>query len=123
MRTKSLANLRFMIVSMFLVLLLIVPSQINAQHQHDNMKMNNMKVMKKDTNSVVRTGVIDLKSIDKNKDSKVYQDQMHWNVISDTPGKCPLCKMILREVTLTEAQKNLKDNGFKVKKSTNKKHS
>jgi Cu(I)/Ag(I) efflux system membrane fusion protein/cobalt-zinc-cadmium efflux system membrane fusion protein len=59
--------------------------------------------------------VIDLTAIDKNKDGKVYQDQMDWNVISDKPGKCPLCKMKLKEVTLEEAKKNLKENDFKVK--------
>ncbi len=41
---------------------------------------------------------------------------MDWNVISDKPGKCPLCKMTLKEVTLKEAKKNLVANGFKVKK-------
>ncbi len=59
---------------------------------------------------------INLKAIDKNKDGKVFQDQMDWNVISDKPGKCPLCKMTLKEVTLKEAKKNLVANGFKVKK-------
>jgi hypothetical protein len=65
--------------------------------------------------SIVRKGVIDLKAIDKNKDGKVFQDQMDWNVISDKPGTCPLCKMTLEEVTLKQAKDNLKKNGFKVK--------
>ncbi len=90
--------------------------QINAQsHQHgDHSKME----MKKDSTKVddiVRKGVINLKAIDKNKDGKVFQDQMDWNVISDKPGKCPLCKMTLKEVTLKEAKKNLEENDFKVK--------
>ncbi len=90
--------------------------QINAQsHQHgDHSKME----MKKDSvkvEDIVRKGVINLKAIDKNKDGKVYQDQMDWNVISDKPGKCPLCKMKLKEVTVKEAKENLIKNGFKVK--------
>jgi len=56
-----------------------------------------------------------LKAIDKNKDGKVFQDFMDWNVISDEPGRCPLCNMILQEVTLEEAKNNLIEHGFKVK--------
>jgi hypothetical protein len=58
---------------------------------------------------------IDLKAIDKNKDGKVFQDQMHWNVISDKPGKCPLCKMTLKEVTIKTAKHDLLKNKYKVK--------
>ena len=68
-----------------------------------------------ETSPLVRTGVIDLKAIDKNKDGKVYQDLMDWNVISDEPGRCPICNMFLQEVSLETATKNLIENGFKVK--------
>jgi glutamate synthase domain-containing protein 1 len=64
---------------------------------------------------VVRKGAIDVKSIDENKDGMVYQDMMDWNVISDEPGKCPLCKMTLKEVAVKEAKENLLKNDFKVK--------
>jgi Cu(I)/Ag(I) efflux system membrane fusion protein/cobalt-zinc-cadmium efflux system membrane fusion protein len=74
------------------------------------MKKNLTKV-----DDIIRKGVIDLQSIDKNKDGKVFQDLMDWNVISDKAGKCPLCKMTLKEVTLDETKKNLIKNGFKVK--------
>ena len=69
--------------------------------------------MKQDT-SIVREGEIDLQSIDKNKDGKVFQDQMDWNVISDEPGECPLCGMTLKECTLQDAKANLVKHGFKV---------
>lgn len=65
--------------------------------------------------SIVRTGIIDLKMIDKNKDGKLYQDMMDWNVISDEPGDCPLCGMELMEMSIEAVKKNLIDNGFKVK--------
>ncbi len=65
-------------------------------------------------NSIVRTGVINLEKIDANNDGKVYQDMMDYNVISDTPGKCPLCGMTLQEVSLKKAASNLTMNGFKV---------
>lgn len=98
-----------------------VDSSMNMNHMNHEMKMDHMKNddSTKKTNhemsSIVREGVIDLQSIDENKDGKVFQDQMDWNAISDKPGKCPLCKMTLKEVTLSGAKKNLKENGFKVK--------
>lgn len=88
-----------------------------TMNSHD---MQGMKNMKHETlsvldSTVIRKGVIDLKAIDKNKDGKVFQDQMDWNVISDKPGKCPLCNMKLKEVSLKEAKEKLVKNGFKVK--------
>ena len=64
---------------------------------------------------LIRTGVIDLEAIDENNDGKVYQDFMDWNVISDEPGRCPVCNMILQEVTLEEAKSNLIEHGYQVK--------
>ncbi|MDA3861324.1 MAG: efflux RND transporter periplasmic adaptor subunit [Melioribacteraceae bacterium] len=65
--------------------------------------------------SIVHTGIIDVESIDKNGDGKVFQDPMDWNVISDSEGRCPLCGMFLKEVTIDEAKMNLKMNGFEYK--------
>jgi hypothetical protein len=76
------------------------------------MKMDSVKNV---SNSIVREGVIDLKAIDKNKDGKVYQDMMDYNVISDKPGKCPLCGMTLKEVSIKKAEETLLKSGFKVK--------
>ncbi|VAX19415.1 Probable Co/Zn/Cd efflux system membrane fusion protein, partial [hydrothermal vent metagenome] len=64
---------------------------------HDKMKMKKDHSMKE--SHVVHKGVIDVDKIDVNKDGKVYQDTMDWNVISDKPGECPLCGMNLKEVT------------------------
>jgi len=65
--------------------------------------------------SIVHSGVIDLESIDKNKDGKVYQDMMDFNVISDMPGRCSICGMKLKEVSLEKAKDILIKNNFKVK--------
>ena len=65
--------------------------------------------------SIIRKGIIDLHAIDKNNDGKVFQDFMDWNVISDEPGRCPICEMKLQEVSLSKARENLVTNGFKVK--------
>jgi hypothetical protein len=85
-------------------------SQDNKSLDHQSMNMDK----KQTDSSIVRNGTIDLKMIDENKDGMVYQDPMDWNVISDVPGKCPLCSMTLKEVTLEEAKVNLVDSGFKV---------
>lgn len=85
------------------------------EHQHGDHSKTEMKKDTSKVENIVREGTIDLKAIDKNKDGKVFQDQMDWNVISDKTGKCPLCKMTLKEVTLKKAKKNLIKNGFKVK--------
>lgn len=82
-------------------------------HNHSNMKMEKQKSA--ESVSIVREGKIDLKAIDMNKDGKVFQCPMDWNVISDAAGKCPECKMKLKEVSLKEAKKNLLDNDYKVK--------
>lgn len=65
--------------------------------------------------SIVHKGIIDVESIDKNGDGKVFQDPMDWNVISDEDGRCPLCGMFLKEVTIDKAKMNLKMNGFEYK--------
>jgi len=103
-------------------------SGMTTEHQHsetknkpeNNSKMEQMNENqntqpKENKNLIVRKGIIDLKAIDSNSDGKVFQDPMDWNVISDKPGKCPLCKMTLKEVTLEVAKENLIKYGFKVK--------
>jgi hypothetical protein len=79
-------------------------------HGGHNMQSNNSG----DT-MLIRKGIIDVESIDANKDGFVYQDQMDWNVISDNPGKCPICGMELQKVDVNKAMKNLNEHGFKVK--------
>ncbi|HEX2867790.1 MAG TPA: heavy metal-binding domain-containing protein [Ignavibacteriales bacterium] len=88
---------------------------MNSKHAKMDMSAMKGSMTSVKDNDIVRKGVINLKAIDKNKDGKVFQDQMDWNVISDAPGKCPLCKMTLEEVTLKQAKENLTKNGFKVK--------
>ena len=85
------------------------------------MKMTEVSVKNSDgdaeeiNSSIVREGVIDLNKIDTNKDGIVYQDMMDYNVISDKAGKCPLCGMKLKEVSLKQAKDALIKSGYKVK--------
>ncbi len=60
-------------------------------------------------------GIINLKAIDQNKDGKVFQCPMDFNVLSDKPGIDPKCGMKLKEVTIKEAKENLLKHGFRVK--------
>ncbi len=78
------------------------------------MEMNDSANHQQTDSSMVRHGKINLKKIDKNNDGKVYQDMMDWNVISDEPGRCVLCNMKLKELTLEEAKNNLLNHGFSV---------
>lgn len=58
---------------------------------------------------------IDLKKIDANKDGKVFQCTMCADQLSDVSGKCPKCKMDMKEVTLKDAKALLKKSGLKSK--------
>ncbi|GBD90310.1 cation efflux system protein CusB precursor [bacterium BMS3Abin04] len=64
---------------------------------------------------LIRKGVIDVEAIDVNKDGKLFQDVMDWNVISDKPAVCPICGMHLQEMSIDQVKKNLKENGFEYK--------
>ncbi|MFH1528076.1 MAG: efflux RND transporter periplasmic adaptor subunit [Bacteroidota bacterium] len=92
-------------------------SDMKNMESHDmkNMEDQDMKNMDHQKSAIVREGLIDLNAIDENKDGKVFQDQMDWNVISDKPGECPICGMALKESSLNEAKENLIKHGFKVK--------
>lgn len=85
------------------------------RNKYDSTKDMNMKG-DENTSPLVRTGVIDLQSIDMNKDGRLYQDLMDWNVISDKPGKCPICGMNLKEFTIDEVKVNLEKHSFEYKK-------
>ena len=96
-------------------------SKSHMNHDHkmemnkdDHKDMDHDKIMK-DNKSIIHEGEIDLADIDENGDGNVYQDQMCWNVLSDSSGECPQCGMILKEVSLEDARKNLEENGYEVK--------
>ena len=101
-------------------------SQFGAEEKDTTMKMDSDKsgsmrdMDKREDTEIkdprIRKGVIDLSAIDKNKDGKLFEDIMDWNVISDKPGECPICGMTLREFSIKEVEKNLTEHGFKFKK-------
>jgi PBP1b-binding outer membrane lipoprotein LpoB len=66
-----------------------------------------VKAVKPDS-SIIRAKDVDVASIDKNKDGKVFQCPMDANVISDKQEPCPICHMELEEVSIAKAIENLK---------------
>jgi hypothetical protein len=66
--------------------------------------------------NLIREGVIDLASIDENKDDSLYECPMDWNVLSDHDGDCPSCGMKLKVFTIAEVQNNLTKYGYEYKK-------
>jgi len=90
-------------------------SSEESSEQKSIHKNHETKDLKKKESSIIRKGVIDLNTIDENKDGKLYQDLMDWNVISDKPGKCPICGMTLKELTIKEVKENLLKHGYQVK--------
>ena len=65
--------------------------------------------------SIVRTGEIDVESIDVNGDGSVFECPMDWNVISDKDGRCPTCNMFLKEYSIEETKQNLIKHGHEHK--------
>jgi hypothetical protein len=87
-----------------------IKSDDKMHGMHHEMKTDSMS-----ENSIVREGEINLGAIDENKDGKVFQDQMCWNVLSDEAGECPQCGMKLKEVSFEKAKENLLKHDYKVK--------
>ncbi|WP_337872082.1 efflux RND transporter periplasmic adaptor subunit [Ignavibacterium sp.] len=78
-------------------------SEKNKTHEHNH------------SSSIIHEGIIDVESIDKNKDGKLWECPMDWNVISDEARRCPLCNMKLKEYSIEEIKTNLDKYGYKYK--------
>ncbi len=68
------------------------------------------------TSELVREGVIDVASIDKNNDGKIYECPMDWNVLADEYHDCPVCGMEMKEYSLEDIKANLDKYGYEYKK-------
>ncbi|MDP2366201.1 MAG: heavy metal-binding domain-containing protein [Ignavibacteria bacterium] len=109
----------FMNIFIFITLSFLLSGTILAQHQHgsdstktDKKKMECCKNMGESNNEMKceKSGMkeqskIDLKTIDKNKDGKVFQCPMCSDQVSDESGKCSKCGMDLKEVSIKDVQK------------------
>ncbi|RPI66717.1 MAG: hypothetical protein EHM47_16165, partial [Ignavibacteriales bacterium] len=91
-------------------------SGTTTAHQHDNTEkkeeddhsQHSSKEMKEmQETDIVHERDVKVSTLDKNNDGYVYQCPMDWEVISEQPGSCPVCKMDLEKFSVEEAQKNL----------------
>jgi major membrane immunogen (membrane-anchored lipoprotein) len=96
MRTK------FFLIVLFAAMLIIIGC--GKSEEQEEMRQGETEKVE---SPLVRNPDVDLTIIDENKDGKVFQCPMDWEVISDDAGNCPLCNMKLRESSVEEAQKNL----------------
>ncbi|MCW9095690.1 MAG: efflux RND transporter periplasmic adaptor subunit [Ignavibacteriaceae bacterium] len=94
-------------------------AMLNMKEEKPEMKNEKQELPDAKNNhssSIVREGVIDVNSIDKNNDDKLWECPMDWNVISDESGICPVCNMKLKEFSIDEVKTNLTKNGYEHKK-------
>jgi rubrerythrin len=87
-------------------------SGISTIHQHNDevtteKKEGDHSAHLKNANDIIHKRDVKVAALDKNNDGFVYQCPMDWEVISDEPGICPICKMDLEKFSVKEAQKNL----------------
>ena len=66
--------------------------------------------------AMVYEGIIDVESIDANKNGKLFECPMDWNVLSDQAESCPTCGMDLKEYSIASVKENLQQNGYEYKK-------
>jgi uncharacterized protein with PIN domain len=86
----------------FLVMIFGTNSTFAQEHNHSH-KQNDKEHQK----------MVDAKKYDKNDDGSVYQCSMNPDQISDEPGECSKCEMKLSQVSVDDANKNLKKMSMK----------
>jgi Cu(I)/Ag(I) efflux system membrane fusion protein/cobalt-zinc-cadmium efflux system membrane fusion protein len=94
----------------------LIDSESNLRAAVSQFQSSTGDMKEEHSSSVVHEGVIDVESIDKNKDEKLFECPMDWNVILDEDGRCPVCNMYLKEYTIEEVKANLDKYGFEYKK-------
>ncbi|MCX6150961.1 MAG: hypothetical protein NTX22_10580 [Ignavibacteriales bacterium] len=101
----------------FIVVVLIAVNLFidGCGQKKDEQAIKQTQIEKKTDDKIVREGIIDVAAIDVNKDGKVYECPMDYNVIDDKPNTCPTCKMNLEEFTVAEVKENLAKTDYKVK--------
>ena len=97
----------------FILISLLSINTLTGQSGKSSHKHEQVQDMVK--SELIRTGTIDLQSIDINKDKKVFECPMDWNVLADDSANCPVCGMYLEEYSLDSVKTNLIKHDFKVK--------
>lgn len=101
---KKLIVAMFLItISPFILFNGCTDKESSDMNMNDDHAMMNNNIDLHDS-TIIREKGFDVSSIDTNKDGKVFQCPMHFNVISDDNNKCPSCNMKLLEYTVEKAQ-------------------
>lgn len=87
-------------------------SERNTKDEHNHSNQNEYGI----DSPLIRTGVVDVESIDKNGDGKLFECPMDWNIIADEYQRCPFCEMKMKEYTIEEVKNNLDEYGYEYKK-------
>ncbi|MBI1932381.1 MAG: hypothetical protein HYS24_07570 [Ignavibacteriales bacterium] len=82
---------------------------VKNDHEH---KINDIH---SSDSELIRNGIIDLSTIDENKNDSLYECPMDWNVLSDNDGDCPTCGMKLKEFKIEDVKANLSKHSFEYK--------
>ena len=115
-------KIKSLLITIFLMAAFTIScSEQKKEEVTEKMEMNKDKTKSEHsigeaTSELVREGVIDVVSLDKNNDGKIYECPMDWNVLSDAHGDCPVCGMNLKEYSLKDIKTNLDKYGYKYKK-------
>lgn len=86
-------------------------SEMNTKDEHNHSNQNEYGI----DSPLIRTGVIDVETLDKNGDGKLFECPMDWNIIADEYQRCPACEMKMKEYTIEEVKKNLDEYGYEHK--------
>lgn len=87
-------------------------SEMNTKDEHNHSNQNEYGI----DSPLIRTGVIDVETLDKNGDGKLFECPMDWNIIADEYQRCPSCEMKMKEYTIEEVKNNLDEYGYEYKK-------
>jgi hypothetical protein len=99
---KTLNNIKYPVLILAVTLFLITGCN-QEKHPGDHEKVSGGELL---DSTVIRPENEEITSLDENGDGMLYQCPMDFQVISDNPGRCPLCKMYLEEYTIEQVQKN-----------------
>lgn len=111
---------RILVLS-FLVIALLACSEQNNEVAEEvvekvDKEMSEHSIGEAPTSELVRLGTIDVESLDANKDGKIYECPMDWNVLNDEHGDCPVCGMDMKEYSLSDIKFNLDKYGYEYNK-------
>lgn len=108
-------------IAVLTLLMFVSCSEEKSQEVSKEMEMKADKEMQEHSigevkSELIREGVIDVVSLDKNSDGKIYECPMDWNVLADEYHDCPVCGMKMKEYSLVDIKKNLDKYGYEYKK-------